>query len=326
MGVRASLLGICWLVAGCAATLNQDDALTAVPCEVQPGGRIVVNAQIDGRGPFRFAVDTAATGSFLYARTQAELGLEPVPGVTATVHGAVASGQYPVIDIDRLTIGDVVWTNARLIALPVDSGGSETIDGVIGADFLRRYSVGFSAREKVLRLYRPSTIGGRALRGWEAIALEPRIIGNSGEPLHFLRIEIEGNRIPALLDLGAGISILNLPGASALRLAPTRAEQAGEFSGALGSEPVMARLGSQPVRTGRVRWHDEVFLIADFEIFQTLGYGDRALAILGSGLFTQRDFIIDFARNRLLVRASMPESDVDMSADATGESARSGLR
>jgi hypothetical protein len=29
--------------------------------------------------------------------------------------------------------------------------------------------------------------------------------------------------------------------------------------------------------------------------------------ILGSGLFNQRDFIIDFVRNRLLVKASMDE-------------------
>ncbi|MFQ5548833.1 MAG: hypothetical protein ACE5FV_11105, partial [Woeseia sp.] len=63
------------------------------------------------------------------------------------------------------------------------------------------------------------------------------------------------------------------------------------------------------VRTARVRWRDEVFAIADLRIFATLRRGDSPLAILGSGLFNQRDFVIDFVRNRLLVKVAMDEMD-----------------
>jgi predicted aspartyl protease len=317
MGVRAPMLAISCFLAGCATTLSPDDALTTIPCELQPGGRIAVGVRINEQGPFRFVVDTAATASFLFARTQAKLGLEPVPDVMATVHGAIASGRFPAIDVDRLGIGDVIWPNARLIALPAEASGSAMLDGILGADFLRRYAVGFSTRDRVIRLYRPETISQRSTRGWRAIAIESRTIGSSVEPLHFLDIEVAGRRIPALLDLGAGISLLNPAAATALRLAPTRTEQAGQFSGAIGSERVFARLGSQAVRTDGVRWNNELFMIADLDIFRTLDYGDRPLAILGSGLFTQRDFIIDFARNRLLVKGSMPESDADATSGVT---------
>ena len=38
-------------------------------------------------------------------------------------------------------------------------------------------------------------------------------------------------------------------------------------------------------------------------------HGQIPCAILGAGLFTQRDFIIDFARSRLLVKIAMDETD-----------------
>ena len=67
----------------------------------------------------------------------------------------------------------------------------------------------------------------------------------------------------------------------------------------------MARLNAEEVRTARIRWRNEVFAVADLEVFATLRHGDRPLAILGSGLFNHRDFVIDFARNRLLVKVAM---------------------
>jgi predicted aspartyl protease len=304
---RSALLIALASLAGCARPLVFDGSLAAVPFETRASGRIVIGVELNGRGPYRFAVDTAATGSFLFSRVREDLGLDPIPGTLATVHGAVASGTFPVVEVDRLAIGRADWANARLIALPGDTGATATIDGILGADFLRRYSVGFSAREKILRLYAPETIGARSYRGWRAIPIEPEYIGESQEPLHFLGLTVEGRSVPALFDLGAGTSVLSPAAARALRLAAVRPEQAGQFSGAVGNEPVVVQLSSQPVSTGGVEWRNETFVIADLPIFDTLRSVGGALAVLGSGLFHQRDFVIDFARNRLLVRGGMTE-------------------
>jgi hypothetical protein len=304
---RTPIVALSLALAACATSLNRDGAVSVVPYDVQPSGRIVTDVLINEQGPFRFAVDTAATGSFIVARVRDELALVPLPDATATVYGAVASGSYPIVRIDRLTIGDTSWLGAPLIALPAGTGATATIDGVLGADFLRQYSVEIVSANRELRLFRPETIGERNYRGWASIAIEPRYFGTSEEPLHFLEVEIEGYRIPALLDLGAGVSVLNTPAVRALHLAPTRRSERGEFSGALGSEEIIAHLGTQALKTGTVAWRNESFLIADPEIFATLDYAERPLAILGSGLFTQRDFIIDYARDRLLIRTSMSE-------------------
>lgn len=297
------------LAAGCAQQplITFDAALAVVPFEVRSGGRIVIDVAINDQGPYRFAVDTAATASFLVSRVREDLDLEPLPGVTATVQGIVASGSFPVVDIERLAIGRAIWANARLIDLPGVTDATASIDGILGADFLRRYSIGFSSRERNLQLFTPETTGANTYRDWAAIPIEPRYVGAAPEPLHFLDVTIAGHRIPALLDLGAGISVLNPAAAQDLQLSTVRPEDAGELSGAVGNESVIAQLSSQIVRTGRVRWRNEIFLITDLSIFEVLQSQDAPLAILGSGLFNQRDFIIDFARHRLLVRSGMSE-------------------
>lgn len=304
---RSALLIALASLAGCARPLVFDGSLATVPFDTRAGGRVVIGVELNGRGPYRFAVDTAATGSFLFSHAREALGLDPIPGSLATVHGAVASGTFPVLGVERLAIGRVVWANARLIALPGDTGATATIDGVLGADFLRRYSVGLAAREGTLRLYAPDTIGAGSYRGWSAIPIEPEFIGESQEPLHFLELTVEGRSVPALFDLGAGSSVLSPAAARALRLEAVRPDQAGQFSGAVGNEPVVVQLSRQPVSTGSVEWRNETFVIADLTIFGTLRRVGDALAVLGSGLFLQRDLIIDFPRDRLLVRDEMTE-------------------
>ena len=296
---------------GCTAPLEleSDASLPVVPYTLLPGGRVVVEVRLNGQGPFRFAVDTAATGSFLTERARSALGLPLVPDLRTTVYGAIASGEFPLVDVDRIEVGSEVWPDARLIALPSDTSATATLDGVLGADFLRRYSVGLTASDRALRLYDPETIGARVHRGWSEVTLTPRIVGRSLEPLHFVQVSVEGRSVPALFDLGAGVSVLNSAASDELRLQPTLISRRGEFSDAVGSERVVATLGTQDLRTGSVAWSNETFLIEDLAIFSLLADEGEPLAILGSGLFTQRDCIIDFARERLLVRWSMNEAD-----------------
>jgi hypothetical protein len=194
-----------------------------------------------------------------------------------------------------------------LTALPGRTNATSTLDGILGADFLRRYSVGFSVRTNTATLYRPETVGARSYRGWTAIRTEPRHFGASPEPLRYITIELEGESMSALLDIGAGVSILNSAAVRNFELRAVTDQGESVFSGAIENLPLIARLTTQRVRTGLISWRNESFLVSDFEIFATLQSTDTPLAILGSGLFRQRDFIVDFAHERLLVRSSMEE-------------------
>lgn len=299
------------MIVGCARPLGIDGALTAIPYSVQDSGRIVVDVLVNDRGPYRFAIDTAATGSFAFFPIIEELQLEPVPGISMTVYGAVATGTFPVVDVERVQIGSETWADTQLTIIARGTSATASIDGVLGADFLKLYSVGFSRQDGLMRLYHPTAIGDRAYAGWTAIRTEARVFGQSQEPLRYLNIEVGSQAVSALFDLGAGVNILNSAASRALQLSARRPADEAEFSGAVGQEPVLARLSSQQVRTGTVRWRNETFLIADLEIFETLQATETPLAILGSGIFNQRDFIIDFPRERLLVRSSMQEQESD---------------
>jgi len=102
--------------------------------------------------------------------------------------------------------------------------------------------------------------------------------------------------------------MMNWAAASSLGLDPVKLRDNNQVAGAIESTPVVARIRTKEITTGDIRWQNEDFIIADLEIFTALMHEATPCAILGAGLFTQRDFIIDFARNRLLVKTAMQEA------------------
>ncbi len=305
--IGLALASVLW---GCASVLNEDGALAIASYDVSENGRIIVEARVNGQGPFAFALDTGSSISIVFDELRDELALEPVPGKAVIIHGAVASGEFPLLSISRLAIGREVWADPRIAALPGDTAASAGIDGILGVDFLRRYAVGFSTRDRAIRLYPPDLVGRRTYRGWTSVPLEPEYIGDSGAALYFFDIEVAGHRIPALFDLGSGLNLINWAAASSLGLDPVDFRGDDVLSGAIESAPIVARVRVDEVTTGHIRWRDEEFTIAELEIFTRLMHGGTPSAILGAGLFTQRDFIIDFARSRLLVNVAMDEVNV----------------
>lgn len=306
-----SVLGVTatFALCGCASVLDQDNALAIAPYHIEKSGRIVVEARVDDQGPFRFALDTGSSISVIFDELRYKLELETVPGKAVIIHGAVASGRFPLLDVDRIEIGREVWADPRIASLPGETAAGASIDGILGVDFLRRYAVGFSTRDRVIRLYSPHLVAGRSYRGWASVPLKSEPVAESGAALYFFEIELDGRTIPAVFDLGAGPNVINWPAANILGI--SRAGSRGDdlFSGVLESMRNVVRLKAEEVTTARIRWRNEVFLIADLEVFATLMMGDTPAAILGAGLFTQRDFVIDFVRSRLLVKVAMDEVD-----------------
>jgi predicted aspartyl protease len=301
-------LALVFVLWGCASVLDEDGALAIAPYDIKENGRIVVEARVNGQGPFAFALDTGASISVVFDELRNRTALEPVPGKTVKIHGVVASGEFPLLSISRLTIGREVWADPRIASLPGETAASIGIDGILGVDFLRRYAVGFSTRDRAIRLYPPDLVDRRTYRGWTSVPLEPEYVGDSGAALYFFEIEVGGHRIPAVFDLGSGLNMINWAAANSLGFDTVDSRNDNLLSGAIESAPVVARLRIDEMTTGRVRWRDEEFTIADLEIFTTLIRCVTPCAILGAGLFTQRDFIIDFARSRLLVNVAMDEA------------------
>lgn len=297
------------VLSGCAGVLELDDALAATPYRIDPNGRIVVDTYINATGPFDFVLDTGSSISAIFGEVSDTLSLNAVPDKRVIVHGAVASGTFPLLDVTRLEVAGAAWPEPRVVGLPGLTDAGSGIDGVLGLDFLQRYAVGFVARERIVRLYKPETVAERAYRGWASIPFKSRQIGENGAALYFIDVTIEGWEVPAVFDLGAGLNMINWAGAGSLGIERDRLRLEQVLSGALQGDLKTARLEANIVRTAGIRWRNEDFAIADLDIFEIFGLEDTPAAILGAALFTQRDFIIDFVRGRLLVNVSRAELD-----------------
>jgi hypothetical protein len=309
LDLRILSLAAVLVLCGCASTLDQDNALAIAPYRILEDGRIVVETRVNDQGPFGFALDTGSSISIVFDDLTNKLELEIVPGQRVMIHGTFASGGFPLVRVSRLQVGQEAWDDPRIASLPGKTEAGDALDGILGIDFLQRYAVGFSADDRIVRLYHPDLVSNRSYRGWATVPLERSNIGESGAALYFFDVEIRGQKVPALFDLGAGLNMINWPAARSLRFAPVRRSGDHLVSGVLESEPVVARTEAIEVKTAGIHWQNEVFLIADLEIFGTLQQGDNPFVILGAGLFNQRDFVIDFVRNRLLVKVAMHEVD-----------------
>lgn len=113
-----------------AARPDPSDMLFASPTSLDRVGRIVVPVLINGKGPFRFLVDTGADGSLVSAALVSELGLAPNQIRDEQVEGTTGTEQLPCVTVDTLSIGSIVKHNIRL---PVSRSPVMTgLDGILG--------------------------------------------------------------------------------------------------------------------------------------------------------------------------------------------------
>jgi predicted aspartyl protease len=161
---------------------------------------------IDGRGPFRFIVDTGASVSTISPQLANTLGLEPAAEAPMVVNGITGTARVPSVSIRKLQAGALVIEATRLpvVWTPL-MGGADGILGVAGlakdcifVDFRRNRVVISHSRGA----YSPAgfdTIPARRLPGG-LIATDARIAGV---------------RVQAIIDTGSERTIGN----SALRSA-----------------------------------------------------------------------------------------------------------
>ncbi len=117
----------------------------------EPGhSDIVLAARLNGRGPFRFLLDTGSTHTAMSAETAEAIGAPVV--AKAAMGSAAGSRETLVVHVKSLEVGSMTVSNllASVIELAEIPGGS-TIDGVIGHDALGslRYTIDFRQRRVV---------------------------------------------------------------------------------------------------------------------------------------------------------------------------------
>ncbi|MGH8200870.1 MAG: aspartyl protease family protein [Steroidobacteraceae bacterium] len=183
--------------------------LPGAPTTRDRQGRIIAQVMVDGKGPFRFLVDTGANSSMVTPALLRKLAQAPGGATNGEqVQGITGSERLPWAPIRSLRIGDIVKENLRL---PIgDSPVLNGIDGILGL-------AGLGAVRVVVDFHDNRVIIDRSSPGGLPGYLEIEAQRTPGGLL-VIPARVGGVRVAAVIDTGASVTLGN----SALRQALLR--------------------------------------------------------------------------------------------------------
>ena len=130
-----------------------DGAETTVP--IQFDGDVVVEAKINGKGPFGFILDTGGHDILTSAAAKA-IGLKPEgAGISGGAGAGTVSEQYASVarvDIGGMTMRNQVFTIIPLSYGTVEQGARPPLAGILGLEIFERFAVRIDYRAKSLTL------------------------------------------------------------------------------------------------------------------------------------------------------------------------------
>ncbi len=260
--------------------------------------RMTVPVSIDGRGPYGFIVDTGSERTVIARELAQDLGLDP--GRTATVYSLTEVSRIGTVVIPALEVGRRTVNDIHAPALARSDLGAE---GLLGVDSLRsqRVELDFVRQEMTV------TPSRREERPWpdDTIVIEAR--SRYGH-LMLVDAEFEGERIYAIVDTGAQVTVAN----NALRRRLERRGRLGtlhpiELLSVTGGR-IQAEYGlARRIRLGNAGINNLPVAFAEVHPFRQLRLTDQPAILLGMDALRLFDRVsFDFAnrRVRLLVGGS----------------------
>jgi predicted aspartyl protease len=265
-------------------------------------GLLTVPVTINDRGPYVFAIDSAANTSVIARDLAADLGLADAGQVT--MHTLVAGELAPTVRADRVRTGALDARNVRLVV--TGRQGLLGLDGLLGTDLLAnlRLVMHFGRRTRV-NVTRPRRWGdnagdGQRLDAGAAATGEQRFNG-------LLMVNAQAGRVPCkvIIDTGAKTTVINTALARQADAQPLILPDGSTLSRVLsptGRDALAEAMLLPELRLGGITLTRVPVLVGDFHAFTIWGLADQPAALLGVdllGLF--QTVIIDLKRSELVL-------------------------
>lgn len=251
--------------------------------------RMTVEVMVNGRGPYRFVVDSGADTSVVGLRVAEELQL-PI-GTPVILNGMTARNIVDRVHVNELTLGQSKIRNLELPALKEqDLGG----DGMIGIDALVDQRLMMDFEKRVIKA-EDARIPTKMLDG-EIVVTARRQRGQ----LILTEVRAAGLPLDAVVDTGSEITIGNL----ALRDKLIRRNRDKFVKiGVTGVTGVtvdleVARIGE--IRLGSVTLSNVPIAFADVPPFHVFGLSNEPALLLGTDILeTFRRVSLDFRTRKV---------------------------
>jgi predicted aspartyl protease len=273
--------------------LPPDDA-ARIAAGRDAANHLTIKATINGKGPFRFVVDTGADRSVIAEDVASSLGLLQLRQVM--VEGVVRTIPAQTVHLDNLSFGPVSRDNLNVPILPRGLLGT---DGYLGLDAIDGYRVTLDFKNGALEVTQPHP---QRLIGWNPpdVSLVP-VMGRFGH-LRSVKCRADGISTTAFIDTGAEVSVGNVKLLEALMdISPTYLK--------LETVPLTGITGGivqgNITTVNRVHLNALIFdgcniVIADLQIFKLWGLSDTPALLIGMNFLRQFSRVsIDYGRKEL---------------------------
>jgi predicted aspartyl protease len=258
--------------------------------------RMTVPVTIDGKGPFRFVVDTGADRTVISRELAGRLGLAPAG--EATMHSMAGVQQVPTVALERLGIAGRIVPRIDAPALAEENLGAH---GLLGIDSLKNRRIVMNFVTRTLTIAEPGAA--------EPITPDTIVVTARSRygQLVLVDAEIDGVRVTVVVDSGAQNSIGN----PALKAMLMKRHRKMTFASTYMIDVTGARLAADVAMVGRVRigginLRQVGVAFADAHPFKRYGLADRPAMLLGiNTLRSFRRVSIDFAQRK--VRFLLPD-------------------
>ena len=121
--------------------------ITRIP--FTPGSPILVNATINGAGPVTLILDTGADRTMLAPMALWRLGISTADAPRAEIRGVTGTAQAELVQVNLVEVGDA---RAGPLWILAHDAGLKQAEGLLGRDFLERFTVTIDANERVVTL------------------------------------------------------------------------------------------------------------------------------------------------------------------------------
>lgn len=285
---------------GGAAVRDDVGAEIIVPFDAS-NDLIVVGVMLDGKGPFRFVLDTGATRHAITPQVARELGVK-VEGSAQIDTGLKTTASASMARVSHVEIGGCTLADQLFFVAPFPA--SFPFQGFLGAEIFRRFAVGVDFKRNQLTLTPAAAFSYKGVG-----AILPLKFYKRDTPQ--VRGTVDGNEGWFKIDTGYNGSLALFPKFVAAhkllaKYAPHRSEAGGEtVTGEVG-EVSIARVPL--LKLGAVELRD-----VEAALYRDAGTSNDAFAgALGTKILERFNVILDYRGGRLILET--PDANAQKSS------------
>jgi hypothetical protein len=283
-----------------SATLSHAQSLLfALPTTRDHIGRVVVPAIVNGKGPFRFIVDTGATHSTITPELARALGLKAAEASTVVLNGITGTTQVSAVMLDRLQTGDLIIDG--LLVPVVSASIMAGADGIFGAAGLTEKSLSVDFQRNRVEI----SGGVQAAVRAEALKIHAT---REAHGLMVLPVQVGSVHALAVIDTGSERTLGNLALRDALnaRRRPGTVAQVTSVYGATAQVEPGEIWRAPTIIIDSLRINDVEVVYGNFHIFKVWDMQDEPAMVIGMDVLgTVGSLGIDFKNHFVYLTNSM---------------------